>query len=134
MQGSGGNLGSSGGSQSGTGLSPNVAAALSYVLGAITGVLFVMLEKNSFVRFHAFQSIILSVAWIAFWIVYTIVVGVLSMVPVLGFLVAILGFLVSLVLGLGGLILFIMLIVKAAQGERWKLPYVGDMAEGYAKS
>ena len=133
MQGKSGNLGT-GGSQSGTGLAPNVAGALSYVLGPITGVLFVLLERNSYVRFHAFQSILVSVAWIVFWIAYTIVMGIFSMVPVLGFLVAILGFLISLVLGLGGLILFIMLIVKAAQGERWKLPYVGNMAESYASS
>ena len=52
----------------GTGLAPNVAGALSYVLGLVTGILFVLLERDRFVRFHAFQSILVSVAWIVFWV------------------------------------------------------------------
>lgn len=118
----------------GTGLAPNLAGALSYVLGLITGIVFLMLEKDSFVRFHAFQSIIASVAWLVFWIAFGIATSILAIIPFLGFLVALLGMLISLVLGLGAMVLWIVLIIKAYQGERWKLPYVGDMAERYAAS
>jgi uncharacterized membrane protein len=115
-----------------SGMAPNVAAALSYLLGLITGVVFLMIEKNSFVRFHAWQSILFSVAWFAFWIVFTILSSVLGMIPFLGFLVVLVGLLLSLVLGLGSLILVIVMIIKAYQGERYKLPFIGDMAEKYA--
>ena len=60
----------------GAGLTPNVAGALTYLLGLITGILFLVIDPfktDRFVRFHAFQSIFFNVAWIAFWIVWTIV-------------------------------------------------------------
>lgn len=121
------------GQQAASGLSSNVAGALSYVLGIITGVLFYVLEKDDrFVRFHAMQSILLSVAWIALFVVINIVEVVLGLIPFLGFIVIILGILVSVVLGLGGLVLWIYLIVKAFQGEKVSLPYIGEMAEKYA--
>src|ERR1700761_9654652 len=59
-----------------TGLTPNVAGALAYLVGAITGILFLVVDpfkQDRFVRFHAFQSIFFNLAWIAFWIVWTIV-------------------------------------------------------------
>ncbi len=58
------------------GLTPNVAGALTYLVGAITGILFLVIDPfktDRFVRFHAFQSIFFNLAWIAFWIVWTIV-------------------------------------------------------------
>ncbi len=124
--------GSPTGTQAGTGMSPNVAGALAYVLGLITGVVFLMIEKDPFVRFHAYQSILLSVAWIVFWIAWTIVSGILFHIPFLGFIAVMVGLLVSLVLGLGMLVLVVVLIIKAAQGEKWKLPFIGAMAEKYA--
>ncbi len=120
------------GTQVDVGMTPSLAGALSYVLGIITGVTFLMMSKDSFVRFHAYQSIFLSVAWIAFWIAFSIVSIMLGFIPFLRFLVAILGLLMSLVLGLGFLVLWIVLIVKASQGQRWKLPFIGNMAEKYA--
>lgn len=125
---------SPGGGQAGAGagMSPNLAGALAYVLGIVTGIVFLLIEKDPFVRFHAYQSILLSVAWIVFWIAWTIVSGILFQVPFLGFIAVIVGMLVSLVLGLGMLVLVVMLIIKAAQGQRWKLPFIGDMAEKYA--
>jgi uncharacterized membrane protein len=125
-----------GGAQAGTsGLAPNVAAALSYVLGWITGLIFVLIEKeNSFVRFHAFQSILYSVAWIAVVIAWNILIFIVSMASsVLGLLVGLLGILFWLVAGLGGFALWIILIIKAAQGDTFKLPMLGDMAERLAK-
>ena len=120
------------GAQAGTGMAPNLAGALSYVLGIITGVIFLMMEKDRFVRFHAYQSVFLSVAWIAFWIAFSIIDAILFHIPFLGFLVAIIGMLISLVLGLGMLVLLVVLIIKAYQGQMWKLPFIGNMAEKYA--
>jgi len=116
-----------------TGLTPNVAGALSYFLGPITGVIFVLLDKNDrFVRFHAFQSILLSGAWIAFWVAFDIVSIILGQIPLLGFLALIVGLLLSVVLGLGGLALWVALMVMAYQGKSPKLPVIGVMAERYA--
>ena len=130
MQNNGGNLNP--GAQSDAGMAPNLAGALSYVLGLITGVVFLMMSKDSFVRFHAYQSIFLNLAWFVFWVVFSILSVVLGFIPFLRFLVAILGLVLSLGLGLGGLVLWIVLILKAYQGQRWKLPYIGGMAEKYA--
>ena len=123
-----------GGAQTGAGMAPNLAGALSYVLGIITGVVFLMMEKDRFVRFHAYQSILLSVAWVVFWVAFNILSAILWRIPFLGFLAAIIGILLSLVLGLGMLLLVIVLIIKAYQGQRWKLPFIGDIAERYATS
>ena len=121
------------GAPSGTGLTPNVAGALSYFLGPITGVIFVLLDKNDrFVRFHAFQSILLSGAWIAFWVAFDIVSIILGQIPLLGLLAVLFGLLLSVVLGLGGLVLWVALMVMAYQGKSPKLPVIGVMAERYA--
>jgi uncharacterized membrane protein len=107
----------------GTGLAPNVAGALAYLLGPITGELFLILEKNSsFVRFHALQSIVFGVIWIIFWIALSVIS---SVVPVLGWIV---GFLISIVAGLGGLILWLLLMYKAYQGQEWEMPIAGGIA------
>jgi uncharacterized membrane protein len=109
-----------------TGLTPNLAGALSYVLGPITGVLFLLLEKdNAFVRFHAMQSIILGILWIVVSFALSIVSGVVAMVPVLGWIVALL---VSFGLSVIGLILWIVLMLKAWQGQEWEAPIAGPMA------
>ncbi len=108
---------------SGGGLTPNLAGALAYLLGPITGILFLVTEKtNSFVRFHAMQSTVLGVAWIIFWIGLSIVT---SVVPVLGWIV---GLLLSVVLGIGGFILWLLLMWNAYQGKEWELPVVGPFA------
>src|ERR1035441_7001288 len=60
-----------------TGMTDNAASALCYVLGLITGILFLVLapyNQNKTIRFHAFQSIFLNVAWIAFWMVFNIII------------------------------------------------------------
>jgi uncharacterized membrane protein len=109
-----------------TGLTPNLAGALSYLLGPITGVIFLLLEKdNRFVRFHAMQSIILGVLWIVVSFALSIVSGIVAMVPILGWIVAAL---VSFGLAIVGLILWVLLMVKAFQGEEWEAPIAGPMA------
>ena len=105
------------------GLTPNLAGALSYLLGPITGIVFLVIERtNSFVRFHAMQSTVLGVAWIIFSIALSILSGV---VPVLG---PIFGLLISIVLGIGGFILWLLLMWNAYQGKEWELPVVGPFA------
>ena len=100
-----------------TGLDPNVAAALAYGLGWITGIVFLIAEPaNRFVRFHALQSIIV------FGVLSALTI-LLQAIPFLGMLIA-----VFLVIPLSA-ILWLVLMFKAYQGEKFKLPIAGDMAE-----
>ncbi len=102
-----------------TGLSENVAGLLCYVLGWITGIVFLIIEpENKFVRFHAFQSIII-------FVILTLIGIVFSPIPLLG------GF-ISWVASVIGFILWIVLMVKAVQGNKYKLPWAGDLAEKWA--
>ncbi len=107
----------------------NVAGALCYVLGLITGILFLVLEpynRDREVRFHAFQSILFNLALVAIYIVLGILGSVMgAVVPVAG--AALIG-LVSLVLWLGSLVLWIVLIVKTYGGARIVLPVIGEIA------
>jgi uncharacterized membrane protein len=106
-----------------SGLAPNLAGALAYLLGPITGILFLVTEKtNSFVRFHAMQSTILGVCWIVFRVGLRVMIGV---IPVLGWL---LWMLILVVLGFGGLILWLLLMWNAFQGKEWELPIIGPLA------
>lgn len=114
------------------GMTDNVAGLLCYVLGLLTGVLFLVLEpynKNKFVRFHAFQSIFFNLAWIALWIVISIV-GVLlvAVTHLFWFLISLL----HLVMWLAGLVIWILLLMKAYQGQKWHLPIIGPLAEKQA--
>jgi uncharacterized membrane protein len=103
--------------KSSIGLDANVAAALAYAIGWITGVAFLISEhENKFVRFHAWQS--------------TITFGALSAVWFIGLAIPFLGWLLSFVIVVPlSAILWLLLMFKAYQGERYKLPIVGDMAE-----
>jgi uncharacterized membrane protein len=110
----------------GTGLSPNVAGALSYLLAPLTGILFFVIEKeNQFVRFHAMQSIVFGVAWVVLWIALTILSGVLAVIPILGWLI---GAVLWLAIGLGGFVAWVLLMYKAFQGQEWELPWIGQLA------
>lgn len=114
----------------GSGLEPNVAGALSYLLGPITGVLFLLIDKERpFVRFHAMQSIVLSVAWVVAWIVLAVVGAILGVVPVLGWII---GTLLSLAVAVLGLVLWLYLMFQAFQGNEWEIPYLGPQARKYA--
>jgi uncharacterized membrane protein len=100
---------------SSTGLEPNIAGLLAYVLGWITGLVFILIEKeNKFVKFHAIQAIGFSIAFM----ILAVVVGV---IPGIG------PMLVG-VLNLGGVVVWILCMVKAYQGQEFKLPVVGDIA------
>lgn len=115
------------------GLEENVAAALSYVFGWVTGLIFVLIEKkNKFVRFHAWQSIIVFGGMTVLYIIVLISSYTLIYMPILGILISLLMSLVSLLLGIVGLILWIVLIIKAAQHKKFKIPIAGKYAEKLA--
>lgn len=118
--------------QTSTGIQPNVAALLSYVVGWITGLIFFLIEtKNKFVRFHAMQSVIvfgaLTVASIAMSVLVSIFV-----IARLYFILPLFQ-LIGTCLWLAGLILWIILMIKAYQGEYFKLPIAGDIADKQAQ-
>lgn len=120
-------------SATGAGLTENAASALCYLGGLITGILFLVLEpynKNRTIRFHAFQSIFLNVVWIALWIALSILSRI--MIQILPYS---LWFLIGLfywVLWLAILVLWILLMVKAYQNQKWVLPIIGPLAEKQA--
>ncbi len=112
--------------KSSTGLDENIAGLLCYVAWWVTGVIFLVIEKESkFVKFHAIQSIIVSIALI---IVY-IVLFILAMIPYIGFIFGILMWLLWILM----VIIYILCIIKAYQHQKFKLPIIGDMAEKYVK-
>lgn len=99
-----------------TGLDKNTAGALSYVLGPITGVIFLVLEKDPYVRFHAMQSIVVFVALFVLQWVMAFTVVLLPLVP----LVTLLGF-----------VLWLLLIYRAWQGNKWEVPVLGAWAKKF---
>ncbi|WP_394219473.1 DUF4870 domain-containing protein [Halobacillus trueperi] len=102
--------------KSSTGLEENVGGLLAYLLGFISGIVFLLIEKeNEFIRFHAMQSVIL----FGFFFVFGFVVN----------LIPIIGLFVSLLMAPVTLVLWIVLMVKAYQGEKYHLPVTGKMAE-----
>jgi uncharacterized membrane protein len=111
------------------GMSENVAGALCYLAGFITGIIFLVIapyNQNKFVRFHAFQAIFAHVAMIVLWIAYAIVAGVLT------FLTHGLGFFLYPLFGLLFFVLWIYLMYSAYNGKKLKLPVIGDLAERQA--
>lgn len=111
---------------SSTGLESNVAGALSYVLGFITGIVFLVLEKNDrFVRFHAAQSIVVSVVLVGLSLALSILSAVLGFIPFLGWVLALL---LSVGLGLLSFVLWVMLMYKAFTGQEWEVPIAGQFA------
>jgi uncharacterized membrane protein len=105
--------------KSSTGLQANLAGLLAYALGLVTGLVFFLIEKdNKFVKFHAMQSIAFSLVMVAAGLM-------LAFVPFVGQVG-------TAFLNLAGLVVWIILMVKAYQGERFKLPVLGDFAEKQA--
>ena len=98
------------------GVTENLEALLCYALGWVSGVAFLIFEKeNAFVRFHALQSLV------TFGVIH-VASFVVLFVPVLGIVMAPL-------IGLASLILWVVLMLKAYKGEHYKLPVVGDFVE-----
>lgn len=120
-----------------TGLDANVLAALSYVLGPLTGLVVYLVEpEDDYVRFHAAQSIttfgLLFVASIVFSVVQTVLFTVLFVDPatfIVGSLVSLALGLVSLVVGLGALVLWVYLVVSAYKGRTPRIPVAAGLAD-----
>jgi uncharacterized membrane protein len=107
-------------------LAPNVAGALAYVLGIITGVIFLVIEKEDrFVRFHAAQSVAVSLVLVVISIGLSVLSTALVFVPILGLIVA---FLLSVVLFFGTFVLWVLLMWRAYQGREWEVPVAGGIA------
>ncbi len=101
------------------GLQPNIAGLLCYVALWITGIIFVVIEKKStFVKFHAWQSIMT-------FAVLTVAYLILSFIPIIGWVIA---WIISIL----SFVLWIILIIQAGTGKMWKLPWVGNWAEKQA--
>jgi uncharacterized membrane protein len=124
--------------KSSTGLDENIAALLTYVFGWVSGLIFFLIEKDSkLVRFHAMQSILLSVlvAIVCFvgWIVTLILLLIASqLADILGTLAGLLASLIWLIIGAGLLIAWILCLVRAYQGKFFELPVIGNLAEKIA--
>lgn len=108
-----------------TGLDPKIAGLLAYLVGWVSGLVLFLVEKEHLeVRFHAAQSILLSIAFAVVYVVLTI----LGFIPILGFVF----WLVSLLVGLAGFGLWIYLLVQGYNLTHVRLPVVGRMAEQWA--
>lgn len=115
------------------GMADNVAGLLAYIT-IIPAIIFLVLEpynKNRFIRFHAWQNIFLHAAWIVCWIGLIILSMVLAFIPFLGHLVM---FLLWMAFGIGIFVAWIVCLIKANQGQMWKLPVIGDLAEKQANA
>lgn len=102
---------------------------LCYLFSPIAGIILILMEKeNKFIRFHALQSIFFAVA------IWVITIGVMIIGGILGALSGGIGCLVNALLPLFWLfvlVVAILMMVKSYQGEYYKLPVIGDMAEKY---
>ncbi len=102
-----------------TGLQENIAALLCYVLGWVSGVIFLIIEpQNKLIRFHAFQSIL--------------VFGILTVVGLVFIPVPVLGVVLNWLCGVIGFVMWVVLMVMAAQEKKFKVPWVGNLAEKWA--
>jgi uncharacterized membrane protein len=114
------------GGSKGTGLAPNIASLLCYVCMPITSIIFLVIEKDDMdVKFHAWQGTIFGVAYIVVLVALQIIAAILGYI--IGVLGAIIGILIPIV-AIGAFVLWIICLIKAYQGERWKIPYLGDFA------
>ena len=111
-----------------SGLTPNLAGALAYILGLITGVLFLVLEpykRDPFVRFHAMQSVLYSGAVIVFSIAWRIMVSILSDInPWL----ALATFPIRLLFSLAFFSLWLFVMYQAHSGREYRIPFIGGFA------
>jgi uncharacterized membrane protein len=104
------------------GLAENVAGLLCYAVGWVTGIIFLLIDKRPFVKFHAAQSIVV------FGALTVLRIGV-GMIITFGRLWAA----ISMLIGLVGILLWILLMIKAYQHELFKLPVAAGIAEGIAR-
>ena len=118
---------SAGATQS-SGMDPKLAGLLAYLVPPITGIVFFLIEKsNQVVRWHAAQSIVFGVAWIVIWIALTVISMVLSAIlPIIG---TIIGLLIYVVVFFGGVILWVICLIKGYSGRMWRMPLIAQFAD-----
>jgi len=107
----------------------HIIAALTYLLGFVTGLIFLYLEpynQDEFVRFHARQSIGFSVAWFAIAVVFGVFIAVLP--RGLG---ALLNFLLTLI-DIALAVFWVFLMYQAYNGERYRIPELADIVDSIA--
>src|SRR6202789_742312 len=117
----------------GAGHPANVAGAVANLVGAITGILFLVIDPfktDRFVRFHAFQSIFFNLAWIAFWILWTIIGLMLGAISHGLFFIIQLP--INLLLFVGGFCVWAYLMYTAYQGKTVQIPVIGALAANQA--
>jgi uncharacterized membrane protein len=111
---------------------PNTAAAVAYIT-AIPAIIFLVVDpykRMNFVRFHAWQNLLLNITMIVYWIAIAIVSVILGLIH-LGILSLLLMFL-NIVVFLAFFIIWVMAVIKASKGERWHIPLIGGIAENMA--
>jgi uncharacterized membrane protein len=116
------------------GLEENIEGMLCYVLGWISGIYFLVKEKeNRFVRFHAIQSIavfgLITLIYIVIFLILNSVSGMVRWIPGVSFVLSALFGVFAWLLGLGSMILWVVLMAYAYQGQRFKLPWAGKFAQ-----
>lgn len=111
--------------QTSTGMSARKAAIWSYALGPLSGIYFLIRERqNRFVRFSAAQSTLFSLAFLAL----VVILGLLKTLPVLGFIIGLFGCVFNIIV-VAVVLVWIFLMLQAWRGVKFKLPYLGDFAE-----
>jgi len=101
----------------------NLVAALSYLLGFITGVVILLIEKDDkFIRFHAMQSVIVFGGLFVINMVIGLIFGSIAVIGILATLV-------NTLISIGAIIIWIVSMIKAFQGQMFKWPIAGDLAE-----
>jgi uncharacterized membrane protein len=112
------------------GMEENVAGLVSYIFGWITGLIFLLIDKRPFVRFHAAQSIALNICFVPIWILYIILSFILTAITAaLHFPIGIISFFLMPVIGLAFFVTWIFCMYKAYQHEKFKLPIIGNLVE-----
>ncbi|MCL2140279.1 MAG: DUF4870 domain-containing protein [Dehalococcoidia bacterium] len=115
--------------QSSSGLQENIAGVLCYLF-SIAAIIFIIIEKtNKNIRFHAFQALIVYIAFIVVWI------GLVILMIILGAIhsaLAAIGGILMFVFAIATLVVIVMALIKAYQCQRWRIPVIGDFAEKLA--
>ena len=113
----------------GTGLAPNIAAAICAALPLIGGIIFLVLEKrNAFVRFWAMQSVIFGGLLAGVSVALQIASFILAHIPILGWLIILVLWFASMILWLGALVVWVLTIIKAFSNVEWEIPVLGKLA------
>jgi uncharacterized membrane protein len=108
------------------GIEENVAGLLCYLVLWVTGLIFLLIDKRPFVKFHAAQSIAVNICILPCWIALWIIELILAHIPIIGFL----GLIMFPIFGLVIFAVWIFLMYKAYSHEKFKLPIIGNIVEG----